>query len=110
MNRKIISSIVAITSLIVPFVAAGVEFGNPPVGQALDIPTLLNRVLGIVWPVFIGFAIIMFIVAGFFFLKAQGEPAEVKTAQKALLWGVVGVIVGILAFSIPFIVRGLLQV
>lgn len=66
--------------------------------------TLINNVLSFIWPLFVVFAIIMFIWAGILFLKAQGEPAELETARKALLWGVAGVIVGVLAFSIPFII------
>ena len=108
MNKKLVYTIILISALL-PYIGLAVNFGTPPTQQDnLDIPILLNRILGIIWPVFMGFAIIMFIVAGFLFLKAEGEPAEIKTAQKALLWGVVGIIVGILSFSIPFIIRSLL--
>ncbi len=106
-NKKIIYVCIA-TALLLPAVGLAVDFGTPPVAQNLDIPGILNKILDIVWPIFIGLAIIMFIVAGFLFLKAQGDPAETKTAQKAVMWGVVGIIVGILAFSIPRIVTSLL--
>ncbi len=106
-NKKIIYTLIA-AALLLPAVGLAIDFGTLPVGQNLDIPGILNKVLGIVWPIFIGFAIIMFIVAGFLFLKAQGDPAETKTAQKAVMWGVVGLVVGVLAFSIPGIVKSLL--
>lgn len=89
--------------------AAPFDAGARPVPNLnAGTPWLLNIITGIIgllWVLFIAFAVIMFIVAGFFFLKAQGEPAELVTARKALLWGMIGVVVGIIAFLLPFIIR-----
>ncbi len=108
MKKKLAIVALLTVLLIHPAAVLAVEFGSPPAQQALNISVILNRILFILWPVFVGFSIITFIVAGFLFLKAQGDPAEIKTAQKAVLWGVVGLIVGILSFSIPLIIRALL--
>jgi len=58
--------------------------------------------------IFGGVAVICFLVAGVLFLTAQGEPEKVKTARAAFIWGVAGVIVGILAFSIIAIMVNIL--
>jgi len=58
--------------------------------------------------IFGGVAVIMFVVAGVLFLSAQGEPEKLKQARAAVIWGVAGVIVGILAFSIIAVVISIL--
>lgn len=62
------------------------------------------QLLKFIWPVFIGLAILMFLLAGVYFLTAQGDPGKLKEARSALIWGIVGVVVGILSFSLPYIV------
>ena len=55
-------------------------FGNAPTGQVIDIPALLLLVLNLIWPVVITIIVIFFIIAGFKFIMAQGNPEEIKTA------------------------------
>lgn len=45
-------------------------------------------------------AVICFLVAGVLFLTAAGDPGKLTIARAAFIWGIVGVVVGILAFSI----------
>lgn len=89
---------------------AGFDAGTRPVvGSAADSATLLSILTGVftlIWTVFIAFAIIMFIIAGFQFLSARGEPGELEKARHSLIWGSIGVAVAILAFLLPFIIRG----
>lgn len=54
----------------------------------------------LVWEVFVGISVICFIFAGFIFLTAMGDSEKIKTAKAAVVWGVVGIIVAIIAFSI----------
>lgn len=49
-------------------------------------------------------AVICFVMAGVMFLTAQGQPEKLQQARSAVFWGVGGVIVGIVAFSIIAIV------
>jgi|SRR3989344_1198022 len=98
MNKKLITLASFGILLIFPLMAFAIPSA---IGNVVDI---MQRILGFIWPVFVGFAIIMFIVAGFIFLTSQGDPGKAKTARDAVIWGVVGVIVGILAFSIPLII------
>jgi|SRR3989344_7272746 len=98
MSKKITALFYAVVFMVFP----GVAFAIPSaVGSLVDI---MQRILGFIWPIFLGFAIIMFIVAGFLFLTAQGESSKLKLARDSVIYGVVGVIVGILAFSIPLII------
>ncbi len=110
MYKKSIGSTILIFLLALP--VAGLADFNPgpaPITLAdLSATDAMNRILNIIWPFFIGFAIIMFLVAGFSFLASMGDPTKVAGARMAILWGIVGVIVGILAFSLPFIIRNTL--
>ena len=71
--------------------------------------TIIDNLLSIVvWPVFFGASIIMIIWAGFLFLTAHGDPAKIITAQKAVIWAVVGIVVAIAAFSAVNIINKIL--
>ena len=59
--------------------------------------------------VFSVIAVLCFLFAGIMFLTAQGQPEKIQMARSAFIWGVAGVVVGILAFSIIAIVSGVLQ-
>jgi hypothetical protein len=56
------------------------------------------------WIIFGGIAVIAFVVSGILFLTAGGAPEKVATARNAAIWGIAGVVVGILAYSILAIV------
>ena len=85
-------------------------FGNAPTGQVIDIPALLLLVLNLIWPVVITIIVIFFIIAGFKFIMAQGNPEEIKTARRFLIWAIVGVIVIILSFSIVARIQSTFQI
>jgi hypothetical protein len=81
--------------------------GQPGVGAAINPWAIFENILNFIWPIFVGVAILMFIYAGFMFLTANGEPGKVATARHALVWGIVGVLVALLAFSLVTILASL---
>ena len=109
MNKKIVtlSALILAALLILPL---DIWAAFPELGKgAVIVPTVFfDKIFNFIWPFFLGFAIIMFIVAGFIFLTASGEAGKVKTAKDAVLWGIIGIIVAILSFSIPGIIGTLL--
>ncbi len=106
MNKKIATLVSFAACLALPLVTlAAFNPGATPVGFSGSISSIIGLVLDFLWPIFAGFAVIMFLIAGFLFLSSQGDPAKVQAARQAVLWGIIGVVVGLLAFSIPFIVR-----
>ncbi len=102
--KKILFFLLAASLAIMPVAAGAIDF-SPPGGGISDVPTLVNRILTPVWQVFIGLAVIMIIIAGVLFLVAAGNPEKIAQARMALLWGIVGIAVGVLAFSITAIVK-----
>ena len=109
MNKKIIAVSASAVLLAMPLVSLAFSAGGiPNQVPGLSINQLIDIIFSIIWPVVVAFAIIMFILAAFMFFTAQGDPEKVTNARNAVLWGVVGMVVALLAFSIPFIVRNTL--
>lgn len=52
-------------------------------------------------------AVVMGLYAGFLFITARGEAAQLKTARGTLLWAVIGIAVAVLAFSIIAITKAI---
>lgn len=110
MSKKIALFFLVTMIWVAPFSVFAAEFGTPPAIQTNPIDSsyignLIGKILDVIWIAFIAFAIIMFIVAGFQFLAAQGEPEGVGKARKFVLWGIIGVAIAVAAFSIPFFIR-----
>jgi len=76
-----------------------------PNNIAISVTSVINGLFNVIWPVVVAVIIIMFIYAGVMFLVAQGDPGKVATARLAVIWGMAGVTVILLAFSIITIVR-----
>lgn len=78
---------------------------NPPVPFNVIFLNFSNVVLATLWIVAIAFVIIMFTLAGFKYLTAKGNPQQIEEANKAVIWGVVGSTVIVLAWSAIAIIR-----
>ena len=59
--------------------------------------------------VLMGVAVIMFLYSGFLYMTSSGDSKKVRMAHQSLLWAVVGLAVGLIAFSVPGIVRNFLM-
>jgi len=62
----------------------------------------------VVWIIFTVIVVVCFVVAGITFLTAQGNPAKLTLARASFFWGIAGVVVGILAYSIESIIERML--
>lgn len=87
---------------------ADVAIGDrpPPVS---DLNQLITSILNVMWVVFVVIAVIMFVVSGILFVTSQGAPEKVQQARQSFIWGVAGVVVAIVAFSIVQIVSSFLN-
>lgn len=70
----------------------------------------INEVVNWIMIIFFLVATVFIIMAGFKYLTAGGDPAEIESAKHMLTYAVVGIVVGLLAFSIPAILRQFLNV
>jgi len=75
------------------------------------IATIIDNIrLWIIEPIFFGLAIIMFLYAGILFLIAEGDPSKLTKARQAVLWGVIGIVVGLLGYGIAGLLRSIVGV
>ena len=81
----------------------------PNAAPGLSINDLVDVVFAILWPIAVAFFIVMFVIAAFRFFTAQGKAEDVAAARQFVIWGIVGVVVALIAWSIPFIVRNTLS-
>lgn len=69
-------------------------------GKDNDLMTMLSTIINVVLGV-VGFvAVVMIIMGGISFITSQGDAAKVARARNTILYGVIGLIVAILAFAI----------
>lgn len=97
---KIVLNSLVIGLIALPVLVLAQVGGMSGSGSGLSIQRIGINIANAVWIVFTIIAVIAFVVAGVMFLTAYGEAEKVKKARSAFLWGVVGVVVAILAFGI----------
>lgn len=51
-------------------------------------------------------AVIVIIIGGVLYMTAQGDPAKITTAKKAILYAVIGLVVALLSFAIVNFILG----
>ncbi len=109
MSKKYLSALIllgVLTISVAPFVASADMWTVPTAGKVTDIKTIMTAIFTPLWQLFAGIAVIMFVVAGVLFLTSMGDPGKLATARNAVIWGVVGIVVAVIAFSIVTIVSG----
>ena len=72
---------------------------------SITFSSLLIGFLNIVWVAFTFIAVVSFVAAGLMFLTAFGDSEKLTKARSAVIWGVVGIIVALLAWGIINIIR-----
>jgi len=113
-NKSLVAAGALTILLALPLVGMAVALPSQPV-----IPTdlrlegdagLINKVLSVVWWVFIGIVITFFVIIAVLFLSSQGNPEAIATARRALIWGGAGIIVGVLGFGIIRVLMNTLNI
>ncbi len=99
------------TALIAPTVSAVDGYDNASkytsgdkagqgAGQSTDLMTILNTIINVALGV-IGFvAVVMIIVGGVQYTTSAGDAAKVTKAKNTIMYGVVGLVIALLAFAI----------
>lgn len=96
-------TLISLGILLLPVLA----FAQPTV-QLGSLQQVVANIERAVWIVFGLIAVIAFVTAGILFLTAGGQPEKVQAARSAFIWGVAGVVVGIIAYSIIAIVSSIM--
>lgn len=78
---------------------------SPP--QTINIADLGNRIVTILMQIATPLAIIMVIIAGYYFMTAQGDPNKIDIAKKIILWVIIGLAIALMAKALVNMVQGL---
>ncbi len=104
MNKKILF-LISLGLLILPLSGlAQIQPYAPGAPRVTSFALLIENIVWAIWIIFTVVVVISFIFAGIMFLTAAGDSKKLETAKSAFVWGIVGVIVGVIAFTIITIV------
>lgn len=78
---------------------------DPDAGNT-DLMSTINTVINVVLGIVALIAVIMIIIGGISFITSQGDSAKVTKAKNTVLYGVIGLVVALLAFAIVNFVLG----
>ena len=108
---KIKLALASVGALLLPVAVLAVTGTTAPnEGSIGSLQQLIGYIENLVWMLFGLIAVVSFLMAGILLLTAGGQPEKIQAARSAFIWGVAGVVVGILAFSILSIVGGVMRV
>ena len=90
--RKYLSLILLI-AVLVPCIIQAETVIIDPLTKHKNFQELIDSLINIIFILAIAIAPIMFIVAGFYFVTAAGEPEKINMAKKMILWTLIGLLV-----------------
>jgi len=106
MKQKIfLSSLIAI--FLIGFLGANVFAFviENPLGEISDIYTLIEKITNFLIGLAIVITPIIIVYAGFLYITAAGNEEKVKTAQKVLIWALIGFALVLIAKGVPALIK-----
>ncbi|OGZ67228.1 MAG: hypothetical protein A3D34_00375 [Candidatus Staskawiczbacteria bacterium RIFCSPHIGHO2_02_FULL_33_16] len=107
MNKKLII-FSTITLLLLPLVIFAIIIPAQPGQGAINILSLINNLLQVLWWIFLGIIVAMSIWAGILFLTARGSEDQLGKAKKFVVWIIVGIFVAILGYGAYATIQGII--
>ena len=71
-----------------------------PSGQNVDLWNIVNTVINVILAIVGVIAVVMIIFGGIQYSTSAGDPGKVKKAKDTILYGVIGLVIALLAFAI----------
>lgn len=91
-------------------VTGGINDVNPGGGTTTDLNDMIKSVLNWVFGIIGIVAVIMIIIGGFNMMISSGDPGKVKKGKDTILYGIIGLVIAILAFAIVnFVINGIFK-
>lgn len=106
-DKKILFLLVSIALFgLAGFAFAQVAITNPLSAQ--NFGQLLTQIADGVGTLVASIGIIMIIIAGILYLFSAGRPEKIKTANAAIMYAVVGIVIGLAAKAIVAIIKNII--
>jgi len=99
--KKFVSTIVASSLLVLPTLG----LAQPASAPTVDVLQALDDVTNWLFALLLIVAVIYLILAGFYFITAQGDPDKVAKARNMVLYALIGVVVAVAAKGLVVLVR-----
>ena len=84
-------------------------FIKNPLGGINDVTTLVGSIINFLIILAIPITAILIVYAGYLYITSAGNEEKVKTAQKALIWAIIGFAIVLVASSVPTIIEKFLS-
>lgn len=78
-------------------------------GNDDDLSTIISKILNAVFVLMGIIAVVMIILGGISYATSQGDPGKIKKGKETILYGIIGLVVSLLAFAIVNFVLGALS-
>lgn len=99
--KKVVSIVISTSIMVLPFLALAQSYSAPTV----DVMEALDSITNWMFTILLIVAVLFIILAGFYFITAQGDPDRVSKARYMVLWSLVGVAVAILAKGLVLLIQ-----
>ena len=76
-----------------------------PLGETSDVHTLIDKILNFLLGIALVLTPIMIVYAGFLYITAAGNEEKIKTANKVLIWTLIGLAVVLIAKGVPALIK-----
>jgi|GEM_PF-2410460 len=82
---------------------------TPAITSVAGLVRVIERVADIMFTILMVVAVICVILAGFYYVTGQAEPAKIQKAHQMLIWAAVGIAVGLIAQGAAMLVSDVLS-
>ncbi|MDD3548408.1 MAG: hypothetical protein WC288_03020 [Candidatus Paceibacterota bacterium] len=110
LSKTIIPIILLIMLLPAAIKAEGLLNIENPLKETSDISELINRIIDILFTVAIWVAPIIIVYAGFQYVTSAGNPEKIKSAQRTLIYAMIGFAIVLIAKAVPDLIKEFLTV
>ena len=77
-------------------------------GAETDVTNTVGTALNVVFGIVAIIAVVMIVIGGVSYATSQGDPGKVKKGKDTIMYGIIGMIIALLAFAIVnFVFKGL---
>jgi len=98
---------VVLGSFLSPLGASGqITIENPLEAESLE--DLIYGIIDFIWKVATAVVPLMIVIAGFYFITAAGNPQQIDTAKKIILYTVVGYAIIMLSAGLILVIKEIL--
>jgi heme/copper-type cytochrome/quinol oxidase subunit 2 len=86
-----------------------IAFAQVDIGSQSKLSKVINNITNFMSSLIVAASIIVILYASFRYITAAGNEEQVSESNRAITYAVVGLIVGLLAYTVPGLIEGILK-